>query len=388
MEAEALLKIIANGEDSSHQFKADIHHAASLGAEMVAFSNTQGGLLLIGVNDDGSFSGLTQNDVSRLNQLISNAASSNIRPPIAPTTENITYADGMVIVLSIEKGLSKPYMDAQGQVWVKKGADKRKVSAPEELRRMLQSTALIHADEMPVKGSSVADIDAAFFEAFFEKHVGESFATQTLSLTQLMTNMNLMKEGQLNICAVLLFATKPQLRLPAFMVKAVAFLGVEITDEHYLDSQDLTGKLSEVFQKTLGFVLSNIRHVQGDQGINSLGEPEVPRIALEELIANALMHRDYFISAPVRVLVFADRIEMISPGHLPNNLTVENIKLGNSNIRNPILASFATRVLPYRGLGSGILRAFKAHPHIELIDDTVGNQFKVIIKRRGAQTNR
>ena len=97
--------------------------------------------------------------------------------------------------------------------------------------------------------------------------------------------------------------------------------------------------------------------------------------------ANALIHRDYFISAPVRLLIFTDRVEIISPGHLPNNLTIANIKAGNSNIRNPILASFAAKLLPYRGLGSGLLRVLKAYPAIELIDDREGNLFKVIVTR-------
>lgn len=69
----------------------------------------------------------------------------------------------------------------------------------------------------------------------------------------------------------------------------------------------------------------------------------------------------------------------MSPGHLPNNLTIENIKSGNSNIRNPILASFATRLLPYRGLGNGIRRALKAYPNIEFIDDRANALFKAII---------
>ena len=122
--------------------------------------------------------------------------------------------------------------------------------------------------------------------------------------------------------------------------------------------------------------------MQNEQGFNSTGEPEIPKIVFEELIANALIHRDYFVSAPVKVLVFADRIEIISPGHLPNHLTIENIKMGNSNIRNPILASFASKVLPYRGLGSGIKRAIRAYPHIEFIDDQDGNTFRVTIERK------
>ncbi|MCC8373659.1 ATP-dependent DNA helicase RecG [Photorhabdus sp. HUG-39] len=362
--------------------KADVNNASSLGAEMVAFSNGTGGLILIGVNNgDGSRSGLTREDIGRINQVIANAATNNVRPPINPVTENIQLPDGLVIAVHIEQGISKPYMDTQGYVWVKNGSDKRRVTAREELQRMFQEAALIHADETPVSGTSVADIDQEFFDSFFEGEYGERVEEQGVSRSQLLENMNLAKNGQLNICGTLLFASRPQIRLPVFIVKAVAFPGVDIEDEHYIDSQDINGKLSDVFQKVLGFVLANIRHIQNKQSFNSLGEPEIPRIVLEELISNALIHRDYFVSAPVKVLVFADRIEIISPGHLPNNLTIENIKMGNSNIRNPILASFASKVLPYRGLGSGIKRAIKAYPDIELIDNREGNTFKAIISR-------
>jgi ATP-dependent DNA helicase RecG len=94
------------------------------------------------------------------------------------------------------------------------------------------------------------------------------------------------------------------------------------------------------------------------------------------------MHRDYFISAPIRVFIFSNRVEIISPGHLPNNLTVENIKAGNSNMRNPVLASFAVDLLPYQGIGTGILRALKNYPYLDFEDDRDGNQFKCIIHRQ------
>jgi ATP-dependent DNA helicase RecG len=128
--------------------------------------------------------------------------------------------------------------------------------------------------------------------------------------------------------------------------------------------------------------MRNLHKRQGDQGFNSVGEPEVPRIVFEELLVNALIHRDYFISAPIRVLVFPERIEIISPGHLPNHLTVEKVRAGNSNLRNPILASFvAKNILPYRGLGSGILRALAAWPNIDFEDQRDANLFKVTVWR-------
>lgn len=381
METTELLTIIANGEDSKHQFKGNITRSESLAQEMVAFSNSQGGLILIGVSDDGGVSGLTVEDMGRLNQLVSNAATDHMRPPVSPMTQNIALPDGLVMVVTVAEGISKPYMDKNLHVYVKSGADKRKVTAREELQRMFQQAALVHADQTLVQGSSITDIDEEFFDDFFEREFGESVSEQGISRAQLLENMNLAQDGQLNICGALLFSRRPQVRLPVFIVKAVAFPGVDIEDEHYIDSQDISGKLADVFQKTVGFLLSNIRHIQKEQSFNTTGEPEIPRIVFEELIANALIHRDYFISAPVRVLLFADRIEIISPGHLPNNLTVENIKLGNSNVRNPILASFAPKVLPYRGLGSGIRRSIRAYPFIELIDDRDANLFKVIIQR-------
>ncbi len=382
MDAAELLEIINRGEDGKHQFKANMTNAVALAAEMVAFANSEGGKILIGVNDDGSLAGLNRSDMGRLNQLVSNAASQHVHPPINPVTENIALADGIVMVVTVAPGISKPYMDNTGVIWVKSGADKRRVTSREEIQRMYQAARLVHTDEIPANGLSVSDLDLEYFVSFFEKEYGESLDEQENDLPQLLENMNLMRDGSLNLAGALLFAKKPQFRLPAFILKAVCYPGNDIDEGTYLYSDDIAGKLADVFQTSLGFVLRSISRVQGEQGVNSIGKPEIPQIVFEELIVNALIHRDYFISAPVRLFVFADRIEIVSPGHLPNNLTVEHIKKGNSNIRNPILASFATKILPYRGLGSGIRRALKAYPEIDFIDDREGNLFTAIIARK------
>jgi ATP-dependent DNA helicase RecG len=94
------------------------------------------------------------------------------------------------------------------------------------------------------------------------------------------------------------------------------------------------------------------------------------------------MHRDYLISAPIKLFIFDDRIEIVSPGRLPNNLTVEKIRTGNSNIRNPILVSYVAKgLLPYHGLGSGITRALSVWPHIDFTDDYDGNLFIASVRR-------
>lgn len=381
MKTSELLEIIARDEDSKHQFKSDVTNELSVAQEMIAFSNTLGGLLIIGASDDGSISGLKREDMGRLSNIISNAASQQVKPPINPITENIMLNNGLVMVIHIAKGISKPYMDKNGVIWVKSGADKRKATAREEIQRMYQSAGLLHGDEILVPSMTIKDIDKWGFSEFYEKQYEERLDEQELPLNQIISNLNLSNNDTLNIAGALLFGKNTALKLPAFIVKCVTYPSTDIDSDEYIDSQDISGTLKNVFDNTMGFILRNLKRKQMEQGVNSLGVLEIPQIVFEELIVNALIHRDYFISATIRIFIFSDRIEIISPGHLPNNLTIENIKSGNSNIRNPILASFATKLLPYRGLGNGIRRAIKAYNNIEFIDDEGGNTFKVVVKR-------
>lgn len=380
METIEILTILSQGEDSLNQFKKNITNADSLAAEIVAFSNGKGGSLFIGVDDDGTVTGLSKEDIQRLNQLVSNTASQNVIPAVNPTTMIATVHGLLILIVEVPKGINKPYQDKNGVFWVKSGADKRKATSREEIQRLFQSSGMLHADVNP-SGLTVADLDMPYFQRFFEKRYGEKLEDQALPLEQTITNMNLGNAGELNLTGALLFSKNPSTRLPVFIVKAGAFPGETITTESYLDSRDIGGKIADIFQQTLSFIFANITHVQGDQTVNSAGDPEIPRIVLEELLTNAFVHRDYFISAPIRVFVFVDRVEIISPGHLPNNLTVENIKAGNSNSRNPVLASFANQILPYRGYGSGILRALANYSFIDFIDDRDGNLFICVIQR-------
>jgi len=108
---------------------------------------------------------------------------------------------------------------------------------------------------------------------------------------------------------------------------------------------------------------------------------EINEEALVEIVENALIHRDYFRNAPIRVMLFDNRLEIISPGHLPNSLTIEQMKYGNAVVRNPLLVGFAMRTMPFSGLGTGIVRALERQPNLQLINDIEGVQFKVIIPR-------
>lgn len=379
MEAVELLEIIQRGEDSRHQFKKNIDNQDSLAAEMVAFSNTEGGQLFIGVNDDGTIAGLTSADVRRLNLMISNVSSQLINPAINTITENFEFEKGLVMLVTVPDGISKPYMDKNGTIWIKSGSDKRRATSREEIQRIFQKEGIIHADETSVSGFSYSNIDLDYFSDFFRKQYGKELENQDIPLSRILENMNLAHGGNLDIAGAVLFAKDASFYLPEFIVKAVAFYGVSASDSEYKDKQRISGKLADIFYQTVSFVMQNVPHTQGRQGFNSEAESVVPREVVEELVANALVHRDYFVPSAVKVFVFSDRTEIISPGHLPNNLTIENIKSGNSVSRNPILSSFASRILPYSGIGTGIQRALRLYQDIEFIDEREGNLFKVII---------
>lgn len=384
MNLQSLLSQIPLGEDSTRQFKADVKNAESLASEMAAFANTNGGTIFIGVADDGSMSGLSGQDIARINQLISNAASQLVRSPLAVQTENVALENGrIVIVLTVPKGIDKPYFDKNGVIWLKAGADKRRVNSKEELRRLFQFTNQFHADELPTK-AGIDKLDKLRLRDFLRDVYKQEYPESTDELTRLLQNMNLATDdGRLNLACVLLFTEQPERIVPQFVVKAIRYPGNKIHATDYLDTEDFSGPLPKLFESALAFIMRNLHKVQAGRGVNAPGTPEIPEEVFEELLVNALVHRDYLVSASIRLFIFDNRIEIISPGHLPNNLTVEKIRAGNSNIRNPILVSYVAKgLLPYHGLGSGIKRALDKWPAIDFVDDHDGCLFTATVHRK------
>ena len=383
MEAIELLDIVAKGESSTVQFKERVNDAYSIATEMVAFSNSQGGLLIIGVNNrTGALNGLSFEEIEAANQLLVNAASDNVKSPITIFTEQVSVSGQILIVVHIKEGSDKPYRDNKGVVWVKNGSDKRKVVSNDELLRMLQSSGNLAADEEPIANSTYNDIDIDFFKKFVQKKTGKSFDTLDQSLPQILNNMGFAKDDKLTLAGLLLFGKKPQTFKPVFSVQCIAFVGNDVAGKEFRDSEPpFEGNLTKLYEKTMSFILRNLRKVQVEESFNSLGGLEIPKEALEELLVNSLIHRDYFIKSAIKVFIFDNRIEIISPGKLPNNLTVEQIKSGRSIARNPILFSNARYLLPYIGIGSGIPRALASYPKIDFMNDTDKELFLAIIRR-------
>ncbi len=120
METLEIMQTLARGEDSFNQFKKNIINIDALAIEIIAFSNTMGGKIFIGVDDDGNVTGLTSGDVQRINQLLSNAASQNVKPAVNPLTEITVINDLRIMIIDVPKGINKPYQDKNGVFWVKK----------------------------------------------------------------------------------------------------------------------------------------------------------------------------------------------------------------------------------------------------------------------------
>lgn len=237
-------------------------------------------------------------------------------------------------------------------------------------------------DEQPVPYTNVTDINKILVNDFVQKEYGQNIEDIGLSYEKLLSNLNILREGKLSLAGLLYFGNNPQQYRPSFIIKAVSFFGNDIAGKDYRDSKDITGTIPELFDRGMSFFKSNLQQKQNEQGFNTTGQLEISKIALEELLQNSLVHRDYTKNASIRLLIFDDRIEIISPGKLPNSLTIDNIKFGNAVVRNNIIASLCAKTMPYRGLGSGIKRAMKEEPEVELINDVEGEQFIVKIPRK------
>ncbi|MBS0645712.1 MAG: putative DNA binding domain-containing protein [Verrucomicrobia bacterium] len=386
MTAIELLDLISTGETSKVQFKEELPHKDSVAQEIVAMSNSIGGVILLGIRDvTGEVIGLTSVQVEEYDRVISQIAD-NLKPPVYLTTEVIKVTDNNlgknVLVVHIQEGVNKPYKTAKGEIYVKQGSNKRLLTDNAEIMRLFQNSGNLLADEMEVYETSIGDVNEKIFGEYFKKEFEKTFEERGLSFEEALRAKRVVRNNRLTLAGLLFFGNDPQSVKPAFTIKVVSYFGNDIAGNNYRNKpKDLKGTIPELFESAMKFLTESLDYIQSGESFNSPGKLEVSQIALEELLQNALVHRDYFKNAPIRLLVFDNRIEIISPGKLPNSLTVEDIKYGNPVIRNNQLVSFSTHTLPFSGLGSGVKRALEEEPNIELVNDIDGEQFIVKIPR-------
>ena len=383
METLELIERISNGEDSYTQFKEQAVTAKDLAKEFVAFSNAEGGIVIFGVADDGDIKGLSTDEVEKIGQLVGNTGQENVKPPIHPLIQNMTIDDKKVMVIFIKNGASKPYKTSSGVFYTKSGADK-KIISDEELRRLFAESKRLYADEEIVIGSDISDLNSEQFYRFLEKDdskIYEELKQGTLSLSSVLENRELLRSDQLTLAGNLIFGMNPQKYNSSFYIDCVYFDGDDISVDKFISKKTLRGSFEKLFNDSLAFVVSNLTKKQVNDEFNTKGELEIDERVLTELIVNALVHRDYYINSSIKIFMFHNRIEIVSPGKLTNSLTVDKIKSGISIHRNPILNSICKTVLPYGGYGSGIKRAISINPDIEFINDIDKEEFKCIIPR-------
>ncbi len=386
MDAIELLNIIGTGETSTVQFKVKMPRRESIAQEIVAMSNSLGGVILLGIQDvTGKAIGLSQKEVESYDRQLAEAAD-NIKPVVYIQTEVVRITMGSsninILVIHIPEGINKPYKTQKGEIFIKQGSNKRLLTDNAEIMRLFQSSGNLLADEMEVYGTSLNDIDKSAFYEYFKNEFGQTIEEKGLTFEQALKAKRVIKNNHISLAGLLFFGISPQTIKPAFTIKVVSFYGNDISDSEFKSKPaDLQGTIPKLFKDCMSFIKNNLHFLQKDTEFNSKGQLEISEIALTELVQNALVHRDYFKNSPIRVLIFKDRLEIISPGILPNSLTVEDIKFGNPVIRNNQLVAFSIHAMPYSGLGSGIKRSLKEQPDIDLYNDIEGEQFKVTIPR-------
>ena len=408
MTTEDILRLRDLGEVSKVQFKERILDKYDIGCELVAMSNYRGGQLVIGINDKtGEFNPLSYAEVQETTNMLGNIASENVVPSILLDIDTAQVEGGSVVVATIKEGNSKPYHDNKGIVWIKNGADKRKVFDNAELAEMMSECGSFAPDEAVVKDATLDDLDEDTLKVFLQNRfaivlekkglVGDALREASLddianaiakghNMNKLMRNLRFIRpDGSLTVAAMLLFGKYTQRWLPVMTAKCINFVGNHIGGKQFRDKvndADMEGNLLHQFETIMAFFTRNLKSVQVEKEFNSLGRLEIPYSSLVEFVVNALVHRSLNWNAPIRIFIFDNRVEIHSPGILPNGLQVEDITNGTSMPRNNFLFSNAIYLLPYTGAGTGIQRALEDGLQVEFKNDERTHEFLITIERK------
>ena len=403
-----------SAETGKVQFKERmLNNKSEIAEEMVAFSNSRGGTLVIGINDkSGNINALSFKETQDTTNMLSNIASENVVPPILIETESVAVQGGNVVVVSIKEGINKPYHDNKGVVWVKNGADKRKVFDNAELAEMMTECGNFSPDESVVPGVSISDLDESTIKRFLSNRfaivlqrkglTGDALRSASINevsssivnghtIEQLMRNLGLLRtDGKLTMAATLLFAKSTQRWLPTMTAKCISFVGNSVGGTQFRDKVSdelMEGNILHQFETIMAFFTRNLRNIQADDNFNSPGRLEIPYESLLEFVVNACVHRSLNLNAPIRIFIFDDRVEIHSPGTLPNGLQVEDIVAGTSMPRNRFLFDNAIHLLPYTGAGSGVQRALAQGLDVQFVNNEQLREFLIVIKRPVVDSN-
>ncbi len=405
-----LLEIIRNGESSGVEFKRDDINPEQLSRELVAFSNYRGGKVLLGVEDDGAISG-TVREKKILEEWVMNVCRDKIRPEIIPYFEYFHEVEPGkdIAVVEVAPGwtVHHSWHKNKREYYIRVGTQSRDAT-PDELERLFQQRGSLRAELRPITGSTMHDLDIRRLRDYFqrirqqdfpnfesEKEIEKEKAFSDLRMLLLNTELLVENDGMSSatVAAVLLFGKNPNRFLAHSGIDAFAFTGKE-KDYNRKDTATIRGPLvylggtggvveKGVMEMTVDFIKKNMgissRIVDGARRLDI---PDYPDEVIREVLVNALVHRDYLLSATaIEVSLYDDRLEVVSPGRLPNGITPDRMRAGCRAARNQMLKDVLRdyNYMEHMGLGvpRKIVKGMKDHNGTipDLIDD--GERFIV-----------
>ena len=379
-----LRDLLGNGEDSTMEFKRDRVQNHDLAKELVAFLNLDGGVVLLGVEDDGSISGTTRD---RLEEWVVELCRSKIEPPIVPGLSWMRdAAPGRdVLAVRVTVGPDKPYArvhDSRRTYYIRVGSASREASR-EELERMYQASGRLRYGMKPVPGAGFDALDFRRLRDYLTGVPGGDAPTDDdrSGWETLLCNLDLMTVSAgarvATVDGLLLFGKSPGRYLPQSGVRAICYPGVE-PDYATRADEDIRGPLAPLgaadgaivetglVDRAWDFVRRNTAPTARLEGARRIDRWEYPESVVREALVNALVHRDYSIAGTdVMLAIYADRLEIQSPGRLPNTVTVEGMKAGARYARNQTLVNIMRDYgyVDARGMGvrNKIVPGMRAH---------------------------
>jgi ATP-dependent DNA helicase RecG len=372
-------ELIRQGENTSIEFKSKDVNADSLSKEIVAMLNTSGGNILLGVGDTGTLEGI--DDSKNWEEWVANLIRNNVLPPAEIIYTEIEIENKLVINLEIPKGKDKPYQTNKNQFLIRIGSTNR-VASQQELLRMFQIAGYFHYDTVTLEHSSPKDLDQNRIANYFEQY-NIDFEKEENPI-QLLKNIDILasESDHLTVAGNLLFGLRPQKFLTNAGITFAAFKGNTISED-LIHQQKIDGSLPTQVDQTLSHLKLLIpisSTIEGAKRVDTsvTYDDKVYR----ELIVNAVVHRDYAISGSrIRIFKFDDRIELRSPGRLPNTVNLEKIKYGVSYARNPVIVKFMENMRYIDQMGRGIPMVVKEVnlKKGQILFEEIGEEFVVTL---------
>ena len=382
---DQIKQLIATGEDSRCEFKSQLPIKRNLAKDLSAFGNSGGGVMLVGVADDGELLGLEQSQLGECQKTIANVASHNIQPPLQLTTHNLQIEGRWLLSVTIDAPSSAPYMANGKDYYYRQGASVRS-APPTVLARLLANSKHIHIDERNTRALVAEQLVGSAFELYIDSLEQLLSPSERADKLKLLQNKNLAEGEHFNLAGLLLFGREPERFEPTLgALRCCYFADNSVSTSTFHDQAHVTGRLELLHEGAMIFLRRNLRRIQIGTNFNQPGELELNPDALIESLMNALVHRDLTYASSVKVFLFPNRLEIVSPGALPNNLNVDKVLAGSSIVRNQTLHGVALaqkNTIPYRGLGTGIPRIKALEPQAEFIN--AHDTFTVRLPRKPA----